>query len=271
MSLKNFLPLRREVREHWVYQDNDYFKVWTEMLFAARFSKQPKKDIYEGSLYTINYGEFLFSRPKWSDKLNIKDHKLKKLLTLLISEEMIDKVGRVGKSGATIYLIKNYDKYNNLDSETPALSVGITSVEGNTRQPKTNDTPTKVQPNTNETPLKKNVKNEKSVKNEKISSRFTPPTHEEILEYCKSRNNSVDAQRFIDFYESKGWMVGKNKMKSWQAAVRTWENDSKPSNTTTANPVRNKFNNFNQQTEVSALEQALVRKKQQQAERKANG
>ena len=55
------------------------------------------------------------------------------------------------------------------------------------------------------------------------STRFTPPTLEEVTEYCKERNNNVDPERFIDFYASKGWMVGSNKMKDWKACVRTWE------------------------------------------------
>ena len=116
--------------EHWVYKDNDYFKVWVEMLFKAKFSKEPKKDIYEGSLYTLNYSEFLFSRPKWSTRLNIPEHKLRKLIVLLEKDEMILKTGRVGKSGATIYSIKNYDKYNNLTNETPTLPVENSEAEG---------------------------------------------------------------------------------------------------------------------------------------------
>ena len=53
--------------------------------------------------------------------------------------------------------------------------------------------------------------------------RFAPPTVEEVQAYCSERNNSVDAQTFVDFYASKGWVVGKNPMKDWKAAVRTWE------------------------------------------------
>ena len=56
---------------------------------------------------------------------------------------------------------------------------------------------------------------------------FIPPTVEEVREYCTERGNSVDAEAFIDFYESKGWMIGKNKMKDWKAAVRTWEQGDK--------------------------------------------
>jgi hypothetical protein len=50
-----------------------------------------------------------------------------------------------------------------------------------------------------------------------------PPTFEEVKKYCLERKNKVPIQRFMDFYDSKGWMIGKNKMKDWGAAVRTWE------------------------------------------------
>lgn len=53
--------------------------------------------------------------------------------------------------------------------------------------------------------------------------RFSAPTVDEVRNYCKERNNTVDAQRFIDHYEANGWHVGKNKMKDWKAAVRNWE------------------------------------------------
>ena len=55
------------------------------------------------------------------------------------------------------------------------------------------------------------------------NKKFTKPTLEEVQEYCKERNNNVDAQHFIDFYESKGWKVGNQSMKDWKASVRTWE------------------------------------------------
>jgi hypothetical protein len=54
-------------------------------------------------------------------------------------------------------------------------------------------------------------------------TRFVPPTIEEVEAYCKERNNNVDPERFIDYYTSNGGVVGKNKMKDWKAAVRTWE------------------------------------------------
>lgn len=53
--------------------------------------------------------------------------------------------------------------------------------------------------------------------------RFEKPTLSEIEQYCIERNNNVNAEHFFDYYESNGWKVGKNSMKDWKAAVRTWE------------------------------------------------
>lgn len=54
-------------------------------------------------------------------------------------------------------------------------------------------------------------------------TRFVPPSLEEVTDYCFERGNIVDPQRWYDYYASNGWKVGKNQMKDWKAAVRTWE------------------------------------------------
>lgn len=64
-------------------------------------------------------------------------------------------------------------------------------------------------------------------------TRFTPPSIDEVKAYCQERGNGVDAERFIDYYNANGWRVGKNAMKDWRAAVRTWEKNGY-SNTTTS-------------------------------------
>ena len=55
------------------------------------------------------------------------------------------------------------------------------------------------------------------------TNRFKPPTVEEVREYCRERNNNIDAERFIDYYSSNGWKVGRNSMKDWKATIRIWE------------------------------------------------
>ena len=58
-------------------------------------------------------------------------------------------------------------------------------------------------------------------------SKFEKPTLEEVSAYCKERNNGIDAEAFIAFYESKGWLIGKAPMRSWKSAIITWEKSRK--------------------------------------------
>lgn len=97
----------------------------------------------------------------------------------------------------------------------------------------------RIQANTNgyET-IPNNNDNDNKNDNNKIivkgkTQRFSPPTIDELKSYCQERKNNVDAERFFNFYEMKGWMVGKNKMKDWKAAVRTWEGKK----TSSARPI----------------------------------
>lgn len=92
-------------------------------------------------------------------------------------------------------------------------------------------------------PIKENLKdNNTSINNRKENNniniiiqekkRFIKPTIEEIRNYCNERNNGVDPELFYDFYESKNWYVGKNKMVNWQAAVRTFERNRRKEDST---------------------------------------
>ena len=68
-------------------------------------------------------------------------------------------------------------------------------------------------------------------KKKESATRFQPPQVEEVIAYCEERGNNVDAQRFVDYYTANGWKVGKNAMKDWKAAVRTWERADAPKET----------------------------------------
>lgn len=70
------------------------------------------------------------------------------------------------------------------------------------------------------------------------AARFTPPTVDEVRDYCQERGNSVDPERFVDFYASKGWLVGKTKMKDWRAAVRSWERSDSQQKAQDKNRIR---------------------------------
>lgn len=66
-----------------------------------------------------------------------------------------------------------------------------------------------------------------TLSNKEKGAKFQKPSLEAIREYCSSRGNNVDAEQFFNFYESKGWVVGKSPMKDWKAAIRTWEKREK--------------------------------------------
>ena len=181
---------------------------------------------------------------------------IQNILDWLEENNMIEIYGAKGNRKETLYTIVNYDTYQDKDSDkvTEKKQLG-NSLETEKQQ--------SLETNKNV----KNDKNEKNINKEKEnpkakSIRFVPPSLEEVEAYCKSRNNKVDAGQFIDFYESKGWMVGKNKMKDWKASVRTWEKrDSQPK---IENKPTNKFNQFPQRTYTASdyadIERKLINK-----------
>lgn len=80
-----------------------------------------------------------------------------------------------------------------------------------------------------------NIESNKDINNDEVGTprvnrskdtSFQKPLVSDIAEYCRERNNGIDPQRFFDYYEAKGWLIGKTKMKDWRAAVRTWERGS---------------------------------------------
>lgn len=128
----------------------------------------------------------------------------------------------------------------------PTLEASKRKAENGKRGGKTeaneNQTVSKPEANRKQTVSEKEGEKENEKENEKekegeienecyiarTRTRFVPPTLDEVIAYCQERGNSVDAERFVSFYESNGWKVGKNPMKDWRAAVRTWERDNRP-------------------------------------------
>ena len=87
---------------------------------------------------------------------------------------------------------------------------------------------------------------------------FSRPSVEEVRAYCQERNNTVDAEAFVDFYESKGWKVGNQPMKDWKACVRTWEKRRKETPAAGKNSQRNFIQNMGEDLDI--IEQLSFRK-----------
>jgi len=136
----------------------------------------------------------LAQRWKWSRT------KLRKFLNDLEKEQQIgQQKGNVNQ----IITIVNYEIYQEKEQQTG-------------QQKDSKKTAKRQQKDTN--------KNDNNIENENNDKKlFIVPSENDIFEYCLERKNNVDAAKFFDFYSSKGWMVGKNKMKDWRAAIITWE------------------------------------------------
>ena len=89
-----------------------------------------------------------------------------------------------------------------------------------------------------ETTLQDKDKDKDIVKVKAKVKRVVKPTVVDIAEYCIERNNSVDAEKFYDYYSSNGWKVGKNPMKDWKASVRTWEKNTTQENEKASQPKK---------------------------------
>ena len=114
-------------------------------------------------------------------------------------------------------LIKKFEKSNEINIQTTNKYSVITICKYECYQKETETTNTQLT-NEQQTTNKQLTTN----KNDKNEKKFIIPTFNDVLEYCMQNNLDVDGVKFINFYESKGWMVGKNKMKDWKAAIRTW-------------------------------------------------
>lgn len=83
-----------------------------------------------------------------------------------------------------------------------------------------------------------------NIKEKSIKRKFEKPTIEQIQEYCIERNNGINAEAFYNFYESKNWYVGKNKMSDWKACVRTWEQRKQSKTKTSTDRMNEVFERF---------------------------
>lgn len=131
--------------------------------------------------------------------------------------------------------IKNWLKYNNINSpktqtciEREFTEVKDKSLIDYVKYPY--DTPCKGYISENKTSGEEEKRREEEKEEKEKRNRFAPPTPQELTAYLLERHiTAFTADKFIDYYQSRGWMIGKNKMKDWRAAVRTWQgNEKKP-------------------------------------------
>ena len=196
--MEGWIKLHRKLQENalWTCEPFTRGQAWVDLILLANhkygyfYKRGVKIEVQRGQVGVSEVG--LSKRWSWSRS------KVRKFLNDLEKEQQIIQ----HKSNVTqlITLVK-YDEYQEKEQQTE-------------QQKNSRKTAEEQQKDTN--------KNDKKDKNEKNN---IPPLLENVIQYCIERDKNVDANKWYNFYQSKGWMIGKNKMKDWKAAVRTWEKE----------------------------------------------
>ena len=192
---QGFIKLHRQILEWEWYKDANTMRLFLHFLLKANH----KEKKWQG--HTINKGSFITSLDNLVIETGLSKMQIRTAIKKLkLTHEITHETTR----SFSIITINNWEQYQDNNTQD---NIEITHKQHTDNTPIT---------------LTNNDKNDKNIvigENKK----FQIPAIEEIKNYCTERNNKVDANRFYDYYQSKGWMIGKNKMKDWKAAVRTWE------------------------------------------------
>ena len=224
----DYIKLNRKVLNWEWYGNINTCRLFIHMILKANW----KDGKFEGKV--IPRGSFVSSLPKLADETSLT---MREVRTAISHLKSTGEVTCKTYSKFTIFTVKNYCQYQMSDTQNDRQATG---------KRHSNDILTP----TIEEKKEGNIKEDTNVS----KKRFAPPSVDEVRAYCAERNNGIDPQSFIDFYESKGWMVGKNHMRDWKAALRTWErNRTKP-----PNGKKGGFNSFKQNNyDFAALEEEL--------------
>ena len=213
MIQSGWVKMHRSMLDWEWYSDINVCRLFMHMILKANH----KDNKWRGIL--IKRGQTLTSLNTLESETGLSKSQIRTAVKKLISTR---EIAQQSHSQHTVFTVVNYDSYQGDDTQdgTPIASESHTS-------------DTRVTSNKND----KNDKNENNDNNinKPKAKRFAPPTLSEAIEYFGDRAKAKgilishsEPEKFIDFYESKNWYVGKNKMKDWKAAIRNWLNNVKP-------------------------------------------
>lgn len=208
---QGWIAVYRTVMESWIYDDGEPFDrmhAWLDLLLLA--NHEDCKFMSDGELYVAKRGEVHRSIKWLADRWHWSQGKVHRFLANLERDQMITMDAK-RRSRRTTITIVNYTKYQGArqadGEETENWRGSDGELTENWRGYST---------------MYNNVTTMDNKERGVKRPRFSPPSVEEVRAYCEEHDYAVDPERFVDFYQSKGWMVGKSKMKDWEAAVRSW-------------------------------------------------
>ena len=203
--------LYRSLQEHWLWDRKPFSdgQAWIDLIMLANHEEH--NFVYKGQQMVAKRGQLNRSISSLAERWGWSKSKATRFFNDLKADGMVTVESDHNRTTITI---ENYTTMQDAWRTSGSRTVN----ERNTDE-------------TRAVHERNHTNNEKNVKNEKKKEEGTPiplrnvipPTLEMVRQYCDERHSNVDPDYFYDYYESRNWMLGKTKMKDWQASFRTWE------------------------------------------------
>jgi len=192
---RGYIKIWRKMMDNFLFSNSKAFHLWVHILMECNHKQ--KEFLFNGKKHICDRGEFITGRKKIAQKTGINENTVQRYLNIMENEHLIEQ--------------QKYNKFRLIR----VINYGIYQDDKHQIEQPVNNKRTTSEQQVNTTKHYKNEKNEKKGEG--------PPTLSQIKKYCKENNKNVNPQSFFSHYESIGWMVGKCKMKKWEAKVDHWE------------------------------------------------
>lgn len=212
--MDGWIKLHRKLLDHWIWKDSEYLKAWLYIIYRANYSDS--NVLIDSTLINVSRGQFVTSLNNFSKDTGLSIQRTRTFFKLLQLDQMV-KVETCSK--ITKITVCNYDSYQ--DNQHNANTMP-TSEQQTSNKLATTDKKNKEREEKKEVLLLVGSSFQEPPK-QPPKPKFVKPTLHEVEGYCLERQNNVNPQRFLDYYDANGWKVGRNAMKDWKATIRTWE------------------------------------------------
>ena len=238
----SWIRLHRKLMDDPLYFAEPFSKMqaWIDLLLLANFAD--RVTFIRGNRVTIKRGQVAYSREWFSGRWRWSRGKIDRFLDMLERENMI---GRQKSAVITCISILNYDTYQDNGSTDRSVNRSAdrsanrsTEIEPNTliintyendfnldgsADGTTDETTESTTDGTqhNNIYINTHTKEKNKIKKESAAE-FVRPSTAEVAAYMAAQGTPIDAARFVDYYEAKGWSVGNAQMRDWRAVARMW-------------------------------------------------
>jgi len=225
---QGYIKLYRQIQDNelWLTEPFTRAQAWIDLIMLANHKR--KMFFKRGVEVVVERGQVGYSELALSHRWQWSRGKVNKFLKYLEREQQIEQQKTFV---TTLITVLNYEKYQQVEQQTGQQNDNRMTAER--------------QQNDNRMTLTSNDNNEKNDKKyvgadkpPRQTQKFIPPNIDEVRAYIQEKKYTVDAEKFHDFYTSKNWYVGKNKMKDWRAAVRTWTKNRDGTQGTTQQAIK---------------------------------